>query len=305
MSFAYPFLLLALIIPLLLIIHQWRSHARTLPLPFDHQSTTHSKWLAILLNIINTLPALVLAIVIILIAGPRKFERPENKRKLTNIQICLDVSGSMTAEFGTGDRYDAAMESLNEFLSYRKGDAFSLMVFGDDNLRWVPLTTDVSAFKYAPPYLHPDKLPRWFSGGTAIGKALKQSEKYLTYATEGDRLIILISDGQSSDLYGGRDVKVAQSLKDNNIQVYTIHIGQGNTPPDVEIISSITEGATFSAGDPESLEIIFRRIDEMTQAPLERLTPDPVDNFRPYSLTALSICGVFLLTLFGLRYTPW
>lgn len=305
MSFSYPFTLIALIIPLFLIIHQWRRHARALPLPFDHQSTSNSKWLARLLNCINTLPPLILAAVIIMIAGPRKFERPENKRKLTNIQICLDVSGSMGAEFGSGDRYEAAMESLNEFLTYRKGDAFSLMVFGDDNLRWVPLTTDVSAFKYAPPYLHPSKLPSWFSGGTSIGKALKQAEKYLLHATEGDRLIILMSDGQSADLYGGRDVKIAQSLKENSIQVYTIHIGEGNVPPDVAMISSVTEGATFSAGDPESLEIVFRRIDEMAKAPLERLTPDPVDNFEPYSIVSLSLGGAFLLTLFGLRYSPW
>jgi len=40
----------------------------------------------------------------------------------------------MTASFGDDDRYGVAMGALNKFLTYRKGDAFSLLVFGDDSL---------------------------------------------------------------------------------------------------------------------------------------------------------------------------
>jgi len=305
MTFAYPFVLLALAVPIFLIVFQWRNHARSLALPFDHQDTPHSKWLARLLNVVNIFPALILAAAVLLLAGPRRFERPKSEREMTNIQFCLDVSGSMTATFGGKDRYEVAMDSLNEFLTYRKGDSFSLMIFGDHHLRWVPLTTDVSAFRFAPPFLHPNKLPRWFSGGTSIGKALKQSEKYLITAETGDRMIILLSDGQSSDLYDGNDVKIAQSLRENNIRVYTVHIGGGAAPPEVSVISSITGGETFAAGDPAALQSVFRRIDEMQQADMKRLTPDPVDYYQPFVITALSLSGVYLLTLFGLRYTPW
>ena len=59
------------------------------------------------------------------------------------------------------------------------------------------------------------------------------------------------------------------------------------------------------AGDPAALNAVFARIDEMAQASLVRLTPDPVDNFKPYVITALSLAGLYLLTLFGLRYAPW
>ena len=305
MSFAYPLVLLALAIPVLLIVFQWRTHARALPLPFDHQATPNAKWLGRLLNLVNTVPPLILALAIILLAGPRKFERPKSEREMTNIMFVLDVSGSMTASFGEKDRYEVAMEALNEFLDYRKGDAFSLMIFGDHNLRWVPLTTDVSAFRYAPPYLHPNKLPSWFSGGTSIGKALRQAQKFLVKADEGDRLIILISDGYSSDLRNNNDIKIAQALKDDHITLYGVHVGGGGAPPEVSVMTSMTGGQTFAAGDPMALEAVFRQIDEMQQAPMKRLTPDPVDNFAPWSLAALSLGGTFLLTLFGLRYSPW
>jgi Ca-activated chloride channel family protein len=305
LSFAYPAVLLALAIPILLIVFQWRTHARALALPFDHQKTNHSKWLSRTLNFVNSLPALLLTTFIILVAGPRQFERPKSERELTNIMFCLDVSGSMTASFGEQDRYEVAMDSLNEFLTYRKGDAFSLLVFGDDNLRWVPLTTDVSAFRNAPPFLHPSKLPNWFSGGTSIGKALKQAENYLLESEVGDRMIVLLSDGQSFDLSNGNDVKIAQSLAENNITVYAVHIGGGDAPAEVSVISSITGGQTFAAGDPTALDSIFKKIDGMAQASLVRLTPDPVDHFRPWTIAGLSILGTFLLTLFGLRYSPW
>jgi Ca-activated chloride channel family protein len=227
------------------------------------------------------------------------------KRPASNLTFLLDVSGSMTAPFGSGDRYDAAMESLNGFLEYREGDAFSLMIFGGDNLRWVPLTTDVSAFKNAPPFLHPSKLPRWFNGGTFIGKALKQGRKELLASESGDRMIVLLSDGASFDLSDGNDLKVARELEEENITVYAVHIGGGTPPAEISVISSITGGETFAAGDPIALKTIFARIDEMAQASLVRLTPDPVDNFKPYAITALSLAGAYLLTLFGLRYNPW
>ncbi|MFK7911351.1 MAG: VWA domain-containing protein [Akkermansiaceae bacterium] len=305
MTFAYPYVLLALALPIFLIVYLWRNHVRPLALPFDHQDTKHEKWLARLLNVVNIFPALILAVAILLLAGPRRFERPKSEREMTNIQFCLDVSGSMTAKFGISDRYGVAMDSLNEFLTYRKGDAFSLMVFGDHQLRWVPLTTDVSAFRFAPPFLHPRKLPPWFSGGTSIGKALKSSEKYLTTAETGDRMIVLLSDGYSSDLGGGNDVKIAQSLKENNITVYAVHIGGGEAPAEVSVIASITGGETFAAGDPAALQSVFQRIDEMQQAEMRRLTPDPVDYYKPFIITGLSLAGTYLLTLFGLRYTPW
>lgn len=210
----------------------------------------------------------------------------------------------MTAKFGEGDRYDAAMKAVNSFIDFRKGDTFGLSIFGNSVLHWVPLTSDVSAFRCAPPFLNPKSLPRWF-GGTEIGKALRSCEKLLIEREEGDRMILLISDGYSSDLSGGKDVEIAQSLKENGITLYGVHVAQGSPPPEVSTIASMTGGQYFSAGDPGSLEAVFKQIDSMKQSPIKRLTPDPVDHFQPFIIAALSIGLLYLLTLFGLRYNPW
>lgn len=290
--------------PIGFLVFQWRHKGHAVPLPSDHHPHRRRRFLTFLLGLTGSLPALLLALAILLLAGPRKFEQPRSAREMTNIQFCIDVSGSMTAPFGDGDRYDAAMAAVNSFIDYRKGDSFGLSIFGNSVLHWIPLTSDVSAFRCAPPFLHPSKLPGWF-GGTEIGKALKACEDVLTSREEGDRMILLISDGQSMDLYNGKDVEIANSLKENGIVVYGVHVAEGAPPPEVSVIASITGGQYFSAGDPASLEAVFKQIDAMKQAPIKRLTPDPVDNFEPFLIASFIIAGLYLLSLFGLRYNPW
>ena len=304
MLFAHPFLLLLLAVPIVLLIFKHRVKAQAIPVPSDNHPHKRQRLLTFTLELANSLPLLLLTFAILLLAGPRKFEQPKSVREMTNIQFCIDVSGSMAAKFGDKDRYDAAMSAVNGFIDYRKGDSFGLTIFGNNYLHWVPLTSDVSAFKCAPPFLHPLKLPNWF-GGTEIGKAVRACEKVLTSREEGDRMIVLITDGQSFDLSQGNDVKIANSLKENGIVLYGVHVAQGGPPPEVSVMASITGGRYFSAGDPEGLQAVFQQIDSMKQAPIKRLTPDPVDNFRPFILASLYAGGLYLSTLFGLRYTPW
>ncbi len=149
--------------------------------------------------------------------------------RLTNIEFCVDISGSMTAPFGSGSRYDGSMEAINEFLDYREGDAFGLTFFGNNVLHWVPLTSDVSAVKCAPPFMRPEVAPPWF-GGTEIGKALLACRKILADREEGDRMIVLVSDGMSFDLTGGTDEQIAAELREDNITVYAIHISDSAVP---------------------------------------------------------------------------
>ena len=79
----------------------------------------------------ESVPALILAVVIVILAGPQQLSEPRLKRALTNIEFCVDVSGSMNARFGDGTRYDASMSAIDDFLDYRDGDAFGLTFFVD------------------------------------------------------------------------------------------------------------------------------------------------------------------------------
>ena len=66
-----------------------------------------------------------------------------------------------------------------------------------------------------------------------------------------------------------------------------------------------TGGEAFVAGDPAALQTVFEKIDAMQPAKFKPETPIPADNFRPFALAGLSMLALQLLTLFGIRFTPW
>jgi len=306
MSFAYPWVLLALVVPISLIVWAWARHGQRVVMPFDHGKQRPGTGLKALLNIGATLPPLMLAVAVFLLAGPQQVSEPKSKKVMTNIQFCLDVSGSMTAQFGDGDRYEAAMAAINSFVEKREGDSYGLTVFGSHYLHWIRLTNDPSAFKYAMPFLGPRNLPSWFIGGTAIAQALDKCIDVLVEREEGDRMIVLFSDGDSGDFGGGNDARVAAKLAANGIRVFAIHIADGGIPPGLSLITNATGGQVFAAGDPQGLEAVFGSIDEMSKTKIEKISAESMDNFRPYAIAGLSLLGLSLLAvLLGVRYTPW
>ena len=308
MEFLVPFrhawVLLGLLVPAALLAWIWSGRGQRLFLPFDHSRASRGPVLSALLRSAESLPALNLALVVILLAGPQRWDEPQAKKVLTNIEFCVDVSGSMTASFGPGNRYDASMIAINDFLDFREGDAFGLTFFGNSVLHWVPLTTDVSAFRCAPPFMRPGNIPSWF-GGTEIGKALQACRKVLTSREEGDRMIILISDGFSSDLNGNRGDEIVRDLIADNITVYGVHVAGGNVPAPIVDITSKTGGAVFSPGDVEGLKYVFQRIDEMQETRIEKTSSEAIDDYGPWILAALALLAGAVLASFGLRYTPW
>jgi len=304
MPFSYWPILLLLLIPPLLLLWVWRRRGRSVVLPFDHGQQKSGRWLKAILNVAQSLPALLLAVVIVVLAGPQQFSEPKTKRALTNIEFCVDISGSMTARFGEGTRYDASMKAIDEFLDFREGDAFGLTFFGNSVLHWVPLTTDTSAIRCSPPFMRPEVAPPWF-GGTEIGKVLLACKDFLTDREEGDRMIVLVSDGHSSDLRNGSDEAIARKLRDNSIVVYAIHISETNIPDEIVNITSITGGEVFNPGDTEGLKCVFHRIDQMQEAKLEKVSAETMDHFVPFCVAGLVLLATSALSSFGLRYTPW
>jgi Ca-activated chloride channel family protein len=303
-SFAYPAVLLLLAVPLALVVWVMRRSGTRVVLPLDHAARHTGNWLRFPIGLAEMLPALLLAVVVLVLAGPQQLGAPRTKRRLTNIEFCVDVSGSMTAPFADGTRYDASMAAINEFLDFRKGDAFGLTFFGNNFLHWVPLTSDPSAIRCSVPFMRPEIAPPWF-GGTEIAKALMACRAVLTERDEGDRMIVLVSDGYSSDLDNGNDIELAETLKRDQIAVFAIHVGGGDIPDPIVNITRLTGGEVFEPGDTESLRYVFHRIDEMRRAPLEKTAAESQDHFFPYCVAGLGVLGLSTLCSFGLRYTPW
>ena len=314
-SFANWVYLFGLFLPLTLLIWMWlRDHFpnlgygsdRRVALPQDYGVAKRGAISATLIKVFVSAGPLMLATAIILWAGPRRLGVPQTERELTNIEFCLDLSYSMNGAFGEGSRYDASMAAINDFVDLRKGDAFGLTIFSNKAGHWIPLTTDASAFKCATPFLDPSlDLPEGYAAGTQIGLGLRRCQEVLATRNEGDRMIILVSDGQSADLGGGQDEVVARSLAEDGIVVYSIHIGNGFSPPEVSSITNITGGKSFSPHDTESLNEVFAKIDAMKVVKLKRTYAEILDWFGPFAIAGLALVGMSLVSILGMRYTPW
>lgn len=303
MTFAYPAVLTLLALPVLLMVWEWRRRGTVVALPFDHANARRGRWLECTVKTANLLAPMLLAVSIILLAGPQRPLSQGTQRVLTNIELVLDVSGSMTAQYGDGRRADKAVEALQEFVNHRKGDAFGVTLFGTEVLHWVPLTKDLDALKHSAPFMKPEAMPPYM-GGTRIGLALRSVHKILADRPKGDKMIVLISDGSSGDLRGQSD-KISSDLNGDDIVLYYIHVANGQPQQEVYDIANRTGGEAFVAGDPAALQTVFEKIDAMQPAKFKPETPIPTDNFRPFALAGLSMLALQLLTLFGIRFTPW
>jgi Ca-activated chloride channel family protein len=302
--FTYFWVLFFLVVPVLLLVWVWLRDDRRVVLPLDHGRPGRGWEWRFLIGLAESLPALLLAVVIVLLAGPLRLSEPKTKRALTNIELLVDVSGSMTTPFGGGSRYDGSMKAIDDFLSIRKDDAFGLTFFGNNVLHWTPLTSDAMAIRCAPPFMRPENAPYWL-GGTEIGKALRACRKVLAEREQGDRMIILITDGESADLWNGEDLAVAKELRADNIVVYEIHVSDERIPDEIVNITHLTGGECFAPDDPEAIKEVFRRIDQMQQTKLEKTVAESLDFFTPFCLAGLAVLGLGTLSLLGLRYTPW
>ncbi len=301
MTFVHPWVLIFLVVPVLLGLWFGQRRAWGIAMPFDHRVHRRRRFTAVLLTAFEVLPALVLGVVILILARPQVLRVPHQERVLTNIQICMDVSGSMAAD----GRYEMAKDAIEAFTHAREGDAIGFTIFGTQQVRWTPLTKDLDTIRRALPFADPRHQPPHM-GGTMIGAALRFCrDNMLAEAGEGDRLIVLVSDGVSFDINSANVTEVADDLSDAGITLYHVHVGTSAVPYEVSEIAQATGGEAFVATDETGLKRIFSHIDLMRPARFKPATAVPIDEFTPFAIVAMALLGTHLVGLLGMRYTPW
>ena len=322
MIFLHPQWLALLALPVVLAFWEWVRRGQPIALPFDHGRQRRGLVLRFLVLCANCLPALLLAVAIIILAHPVSFKPPEVERKLNNVQIVLDTSGSMAENHGSQangrhTRFDSAMGAILKFTNYRKGDAFGLTIFSRHFIHWLPLTLDTESFALARPFIVPNNpkldppsmgrhgLPDELWGITFIGKALLGATDLLAERPNGDRMIILITDGESSDIKPPHDAEIIATLQAQDITVFGILMTDEPIEPALVGICRATGGEVFNAVTPDALETVFHRIDEMKKVVVLEKKPQVADHYEPFFIPALGLLILSVGSMFGLRFTPW
>ncbi|KAG0927699.1 hypothetical protein G6F31_017962 [Rhizopus arrhizus] len=139
--------------------------------------------------------------------------------------LAMDVSGSM----GEGDmvlggqavdRLTAAKAVLADFLDRRAGDRIGLLIFGDRAYTLTPLTADLASVR--------DQLRDSVVGlagrETAIGDAIGLAVKRLRSQPEGQRVLILLTDGVSN---AGvlEPLRAAEVARAEGVRIHTVAFG--------------------------------------------------------------------------------
>ena len=301
MTFAYSWVLLILALPMLIIVWTLQRRSWGVALPVDHGEYPSRRMMSAVLRFWELIPALVMAVAILILAGPQVQRVPKEERVLSNILICMDVSSSMTVD----NRYEMARRAIEEFIDSRRGDALGFTLFGTQQIRWTPLTKDVATIRRALPFANPRNQPP-FMGGTMIGAALRFCrDNMVREASEGDRLLLLVSDGMSADVNDQNAGDFADEMKAANIIVYHIHVGTDPVPSNVMEIASSSGGESFVATDEGGIKRVFKHIDRMKPARFKPAAAVPMDYYQPFALLGFGLMAAYGLGAFGLRYTPW
>jgi Ca-activated chloride channel family protein len=322
MIFQHPQLLSLLALPVILAFWEWVRRGQPIALPFDHGRQGRGLILRFLVLAANCLPAALLAIAILFLAHPMTYTPPEVERKLNNVQFVLDTSGSMAENHGSQAagrhrRFDSAMDAIEQFTTYRKGDAFGLTIFSRNFIHWLPLTLDTQSIALSKRFIEPNNpkldppsmgrhgLPDELWGNTFIGKALHGAAELLAQRPTGDRMIILMTDGESSDILPPLDAEITAHLRAENITVFSILLTNDSVQPSLIGITRATGGEVFNAVTPEALASVFKSIDEMKKVVVLEKRPRVTDFYEPFLIPAISVLAASVLALFGLRFTPW
>lgn len=237
-----------------------------------------------------------------------------------NIMLAVDLSGSMqTPDMRSAmqvvSRLAAVKEVAGDFITRRVGDRLGLILFGDQAYVQAPLTLDRSTV-----HTLLDEAQIGLAGQqTAIGDAIGLAIKRLRAEPDGNRVLILLTDGASNA--GNVDpLKAAELAARDGVRIYTIGVGadasvsQGpfgmlQMPAgdlDEEALKAIaqkTGGRYFRASDVASLAQIYGMLDKIEPRSQDLQTWRPVQEFYGWPLAAaLLLSAIIALAATGMTW---
>lgn len=191
-------------------------------------------------------------LLIIALARPQfgsKLKEVENEG--IELMLAVDVSNSMMAQDFEPNRLERTKFAINRLLDGLHQDRVGLIVFAGDAYVQLPITGDYITARNFVNQISTDMVSRQ---GTSIGAAINLAVNSFSSQSEGSRVLIIISDGESHE---DDAVAVAESVAEKGIKIYTIGIG---TP----------EGAPIPTGNKgdfmkdEDGNMVVTKLDEAT-----------------------------------------
>jgi Ca-activated chloride channel family protein len=216
----------------------------------------------------------------------------------------MDISGSMLAIDFKPNRLEAAKNVATKFIANRPNDNIGLVIFAGESFTQCPLTTDHAVLTNLMQDIHTEML----TAGTAVGSGLATAVARLKESKAKSKVVILLTDGVSNS--GSiAPIKAAQIAQTFGVRVYTIGVGTRGTAkmpvmthfgmeyidqevdidePTMTEIAQMTGGKYFRATDNNSLDAIYKEIDQMEKTILEvREYTKRTEEYLPFAIVAM------------------
>ena len=201
-----------------------------------------------------TLRVLAVAALLVAIAAPRfGSQLVKVEREGIDLVIALDVSLSMLAEDVAPNRLERAKREIVDLVDGLQGDRVGLVLFAGEAVALCPLTVDydaalmlarsVDVFSVSEP-------------GSALGDAIEVATAMFEGSQGGDKVIILITDGENQT---GDPEAAARAAAEKKIRVFAIGLGS----PKGELIPERgPDGAVVGYKKDARGETVLSRLDE-------------------------------------------
>ncbi len=226
--------------------------------------------------------------------------------------LALDLSGSMSeVDMRLGgrpaERIVVARAVLDDFLARRRGDQVGLVVFGQQAHVMAPVTRDLDSVRAQ----LADAVVGLAGQETAIGDAVALAVKRLRNQQQGQRVLVLLTDGvNTAGVIDPR--KAAELAAHDRVRVYTIAFGGdggrrlfGLSMPSarnsldeesLRQMAQVTGGQFFRARNSDELAGIYARIDGLepveVAAAVQRLR---LERYPPWLAAALALLALAVL----------
>jgi Ca-activated chloride channel family protein len=237
-----------------------------------------------------------------------------------DLMLAVDISGSMgTEDLQLGgqlvNRLTVVKNVVGEFIDAREGDRVGLILFGTNAYLQAPLTFDLETVNRLLV-----EAPVGIAGGkTAIGDAIGLAVKRLRQRPEGERVLILLTDG-ANNVGEVAPVKAAELARADEIRIYTIGVGADEmrlpsllgvfgsrvVNPSAELdedtltaIADTTDGRYFRAQNTAKLVEIYDIIDALE--PIEQ----EAETYRPIAVLYHWPMGLGWVLFLALMICDW
>ncbi len=249
-----------------------------------------------LLNWEPWLKMLLFILMVLALAKPFVYDASSmQNKKGRDLILAIDSSGSMAQSgFNANERfknkYETTLELSSAFTQKRFDDNMGVVVFGTFAYTASPLTYDLESLRY----LLNMTTVGLAGESTAIGDALIQSIRTLSYGEAKNRAIILLTDGYHNAGRVSPSTAVAKA-KSLGIKIYTIGIGK-KSEYDVALLETIAKesGAkSYAASSALELEKVYEAI--------ETLEPSPIrsENYLNQRVLIIPPLGLVFVLLFA------